>query len=137
MFRTPGISLVVIGATVVVRSALADDGAPGPGGHRGPPPEAIEACKTLSKGDACTVPLHDHSLAGTCQGPEGKPLACRPNEPPPPPPEAIDACQGLSDSAACSFTIDGHSVKGACHAPQGKPLACVPSDFPPPPPPDE
>jgi hypothetical protein len=119
---------------VSATAALADGGPPqGPGGHRGPPPEAVEACQSLSKGDACTVTLHSQSLSGKCDGPEGKPLACRPNDPPPPPQEAIDACQELQDSAACSFTIDGHAVKGACHAPQGKQLACVPSDFPPPP----
>lgn len=53
----------------------------------GPPPEAVEACKDSSEGDACTVEFRGQTLAGTCRkGPNGEqPLACMPARPPEPP----------------------------------------------------
>ena len=56
--------------------------------RRGPPPEAIAACKDRSPGDACTVAFPDHTIDGTCRnGPDGKGvLACAPDHPPPPAP---------------------------------------------------
>jgi len=49
----------------------------------GPPPEAVQACANLAKGDACKVTLGDRTLEGTCvSGPSGKePLACMPARP--------------------------------------------------------
>lgn len=57
----------------------------GPGGHRGPPPEAIKACAGLAAGTACTAILPDRTVEGTCRsGPDGAgPLACAPARPPP------------------------------------------------------
>ena len=36
------------------------------GGHRGPPPEAFEACEDLEDGDACTVETPHGTVEGTC-----------------------------------------------------------------------
>jgi hypothetical protein len=52
--------------------------------HHGPPPEALEACKSASSGQQCsfTSPRGDQ-VSGTCLSrEEGKPLACRPSHPP-------------------------------------------------------
>jgi hypothetical protein len=48
------------------------------GPRRGPPPEALAACKSLAAGKECTVTLGSNTIQGTCWAPEGKPLACRP-----------------------------------------------------------
>jgi hypothetical protein len=57
----------------------------GPGGHRGPPPEALSVCQGKSTGTACSITTPDSKiLNGTCEtGPEGSTLACRPSGPPP------------------------------------------------------
>ena len=61
---------------------------PPPPPHHGPPKEALEACKALEAGAACSVKLEARTLAGECrQGPGGHgPLACAPKDMPPPPP---------------------------------------------------
>ncbi|MES2183103.1 MAG: hypothetical protein V4505_01025 [Pseudomonadota bacterium] len=57
--------------------------------RRGPPPEALAACRTLAAGTACTFSTPYRGLEkGSCWAPEGRPLACRPNDRPPPPPAA-------------------------------------------------
>ncbi len=43
-----------------------------------PPAEALTACKTLQQGDACSFSGDRGSASGTCEAPEGRPLACRP-----------------------------------------------------------
>jgi hypothetical protein len=48
------------------------------GPRRGPPPEAVAACKSLAAGTACSVTLSSNTLKGSCWAPEGMPLACRP-----------------------------------------------------------
>ncbi|MFG6458694.1 hypothetical protein [Roseateles sp. BYS96W] len=59
---------------------------PPPGGeHRGPPAEALAACKTAKAGDACSVTHGSRTVQGTCAAPEGRALACRPKDMPPPP----------------------------------------------------
>jgi len=45
--------------------------------RRGPPPEAMAACKSLASGKECTFTLNSNTLKGSCWAPEGKPLACR------------------------------------------------------------
>jgi hypothetical protein len=60
-----------------------DEGGMG-GPRRGPPPEALAACKALAAGKACSVTLDSKMLKGTCWAPEGKPLACRPDGAPVP-----------------------------------------------------
>jgi hypothetical protein len=118
----------------------------GPGGEgplacapKGPPPpppppkESVDACASLSDGDACHFTIDGHALDGTCRkGPGGAgKLACIPKDPPPPPKVAIDVCSGQSEDAKCSFDLDGHTLDGRCHGgPDGGPLACAP---PPPP----
>lgn len=52
---------------------------PPSGERRGPPPEALEACKSLSQGASCEVTTRrGEILAGTCQIPIGNQLACVP-----------------------------------------------------------
>jgi len=71
------------GSTLACRPAR---GPGGRGGHRGPPPEAVEACKEIADGEACAVTLGGDTLDGTCaKGPDGNgPLACRPTRMPAP-----------------------------------------------------
>ena len=59
---------------------------PPPGGdHRGPPPEALAACKTAKAGADCSFTQEGRTMKGSCWAPEGRPLACRPTGMPPPP----------------------------------------------------
>jgi hypothetical protein len=56
---------------------------PGQGGGAGgeprrPPKEAIEACRSVAAGKACSFTSPQGILSGTCWAPEGKPLACKP-----------------------------------------------------------
>jgi hypothetical protein len=46
--------------------------------RRGPPPEALAACKSLTAGAACNFTSPRGAETGTCFAPEGRPLACRP-----------------------------------------------------------
>ena len=46
--------------------------------HRGPPAEALAACKSLAAGAACSFTSPHGAETGTCGAPEGKPQACRP-----------------------------------------------------------
>lgn len=49
------------------------------GEHRGPPPEALAACSSLSAGASCSVTFDGKALSGTCvAGPNGEALACLP-----------------------------------------------------------
>jgi len=48
----------------------------------GPPPQAIDACKNMASGAACSfVGRENKTLSGTCFAPPGgnHPLACRPD----------------------------------------------------------
>jgi hypothetical protein len=103
--------------------------------HPPPPQAAFDACAKAKAGDACSVALHDHAIAGVCAAaPDTTQLACRPDHPPGPPPEAIDACSGHSAGDACSMTHGDHAIAGICaqgHDGAG-PLACRPSQPPPP-----
>ena len=52
--------------------------------HRGPPEVALEACSTLVQGDPCSFEgRRGDALEGTCETPDDKPLACRPDGGPP------------------------------------------------------
>jgi len=70
-------------------SAQPPSGPPPGGEHRGPPPEALAACKTLKAGADCSFTHESRAIKGSCWAPEGRPLACRPanmgDRPPPPP----------------------------------------------------
>lgn len=53
-------------------------------GHRGPPPEALEACAAQIEGDACSFEgRRGESLQGVCFVPRDGELACRPEGAPP------------------------------------------------------
>lgn len=54
------------------------------GGHRGPPPEAIEACSGKSENDSCSFSGHRGTVEGTCiTPPQEESLACAPEGGPP------------------------------------------------------
>jgi hypothetical protein len=61
---------------------LAAQPAAGNSGPRKPPPEALESCKALSSGQACSFTAPHGTVSGTCWAPEGKPLACKPKDTP-------------------------------------------------------
>jgi len=54
-------------------------------GHRGPPPEALQACNGAQADASCSFTLPDgFQVSGTCRaGPDGTGLACAPSRPPP------------------------------------------------------
>ena len=100
--RTPTLLLALAAgllssATVLAQPAGGPGGQGGPGGEkrRGPPPEAVEACKGKAAGAVCNfVNREGVSLAGTCFAPPprpddagksdapARPLACRPDRGP-------------------------------------------------------
>lgn len=72
------IALLALGMAGGSMLAAQPDGAPQPG-RQGPPPEMIEACKAKSQGNACSSTMRDgRRVEGTCEAPQGRPLACRP-----------------------------------------------------------
>ena len=74
---------VIAFASSACATAAPGGGKPG-GGRRAPPTEAIDACKALTAGDACSFSQGDTQHQGSCWAPEGKPLACRPDDAPAP-----------------------------------------------------
>nr|WP_295776967.1 hypothetical protein [Rhodoferax sp.] len=50
--------------------------------HRGPPQEALDACKSLKSGQDCNFTSPRGSVKGSCFAPEGRQLACRPKDAP-------------------------------------------------------
>lgn len=72
-------------------SAQPQGGPPSGGEHRGPPPEALAACKTVKAGADCSFSHESRTVTGSCWAPEGRPLACRPKDAPPPPPPGASA----------------------------------------------
>jgi hypothetical protein len=89
-----------------------------PEGRRGPPQQAIDACKDQTEGSECSVEFRGRTIEGTCvAGPEADdPLACMPagGRPPGPPPEAYDACEDADEGDACSVEVHDHTVTGTC-----------------------
>lgn len=59
-------------------------GAEGSPGHRGPPPQALQACQDRKAGQPCSFTGRRGVLQGSCWAPQGKPLACRPADEPRP-----------------------------------------------------
>ncbi|MFO0712734.1 MAG: hypothetical protein U0353_22975 [Sandaracinus sp.] len=121
--------------------ACRPEGGPGgPGGphadaRRGPPPEAIAACRSRSAGASCSVtPPGGRALAGTCEMPPGSStLACRPAGGPGahghhgPPPEAFAACDDVAEGDACVIDTPEGTVEGVCRGgPDGR-TACAPN----------
>lgn len=77
-----------------VGASAQPQGGPPPGEHRGPPPEALAACKTAKAGADCSFTHEGRTMKGSCWAPEGRPLACRPanmGDRPPPPPQGASA----------------------------------------------
>jgi hypothetical protein len=53
-------------------------------GHRGPPEVALEACSNSVQGDPCSFEgRRGNTVEGTCEAPDEKPLACKPEGGPP------------------------------------------------------
>ncbi len=57
---------------------------PKPGQRGGPPAQALTACEALKSGNACSFTGRRGAVEGTCEAPQGKPLACRPANAPGP-----------------------------------------------------
>lgn len=59
-----------------------DHGPGGPGGHHGPPQEALAACAGKTAGTACSFTKDNKTASGICQnGPRGEVAACMPPRP--------------------------------------------------------
>jgi hypothetical protein len=67
--------------------------------HR-PPPEALDACKSLAAGAACGFTSPRGAVKGTCFAPEGRPLACRPGDRPEPRNDRAPAPSGKASAPA-------------------------------------
>lgn len=80
-------SLIPLMATMMIigtASAESDDENKPRREHRGPPEAALEACSTSVQGDPCSFEgRRGDTLEGTCEAPDDKPLACRPEGGPP------------------------------------------------------
>jgi hypothetical protein len=100
----------------------------GQGARRGPPPEALAACRDLARGAACDVTPPDGRVRrGTCEGGAREPLACRPGEPRhQPPPEAYSACDSTGEGELCVVESPGGAREGVCRTAPGGRLACAP-----------
>ncbi len=93
-------------------------------GHRGPPPEALDACVDHAIESACSVTTPDGTMNGFCHGPEGRALACVPAGHGMTP-EHLETCAGIEAGDACVIDGPGGVVEGRCIAgPEG--TACVP-----------
>lgn len=72
---------VLLVTTLLTVTAYAQDDADNERkkGHRGPPEAALEACASSVQGDPCSFEgRRDEMVEGTCEAPDDKPLACRP-----------------------------------------------------------
>jgi len=80
--KTPMLACLLLWAAM--GATAQPQGGPPPGERRGPPPEALAACKTAKAGADCSFAHEGRALKGNCWAPEGRPLACRPKDAPPP-----------------------------------------------------
>jgi len=93
MKKTTLIGSLILAASLCA-SAQPHGGSPPDGKRRGPPPEAVAACKSAQSGANCSFSMGDRTMSGTCAAPEGKTtLASRPKDMPPPPPGSASAPQ--------------------------------------------
>ena len=81
MKKIAPIASLLLAATLGA-SAQPQGGPPPDGEHRGPPPEALAACKTAQAGADCSFTQGNHAVKGNCWAPGGKALACRPKDMP-------------------------------------------------------
>jgi hypothetical protein len=147
------IALFIVAVAVSIDVATAQSPPPTQGGdasgeHRGPPPEALAACKAAKLNQTCSFVAPVGTVNGMCWQPDADhPLACRPQRGRPdtgksggdggthasaehrgPPPEALAACQGHKSNDACSFGSPRGTENGTCFQPDdGHPLACRPA----------
>jgi hypothetical protein len=87
MFRSGVTALAAFPLAATLVLAQPQPQPPGQGGGPGaeprrPPKEAIDACKSVAAGKACSFTAPQGTLSGTCWAPEGKPLACKPKDMP-------------------------------------------------------
>jgi hypothetical protein len=95
---------------------------------RTPPQGALDACASLSVGDACTMPGMGGmgAASGVCSlGPASSgPLACAPQKDLLP--NGEQACAGLAEGATCTLGRRHEAVPGTCVAPAaGSAAVCV------------
>jgi hypothetical protein len=107
------------------------------GERRGPPPQAIDACKDKKAGDTCQVAFPDHKVDGKCAPRRnGDQLVCRPEHGRrQPPPAAYEACASKKADDACEVTFRDRKLTGKCGAMDDGKLACRPARPHGPPPP--
>lgn len=84
--HVPVLALLALALCSVSALAQPKPGEAPPGDRRGPSAEALTACKTLNAGDVCSFSGDRGAASGSCWAPEGRPLACRPNDAPAPAP---------------------------------------------------
>lgn len=67
-------------AAALATPAFANGGPPGGGDRKGPPKEALAACKAKSVGDACSMktPRSSQAVSGSCIKTPDKQVACLP-----------------------------------------------------------
>ena len=76
------LTMAMFSGTLTACCALSAQPVDGHGGPPKPPAEALASCKTLSSGQTCSFIAPQGTMKGTCWAPEGKPLACKPNNAP-------------------------------------------------------
>lgn len=75
--RVMGLRLAALAIAFYAGGAAAQPA--GGEGHRGPPAEALAACKALAAGAACSFSGREgRQVEGTCWAPPDKALACKP-----------------------------------------------------------
>ncbi len=84
------VTLTCLAAAAYAQQAPAKPHGGSPTDHR-PPAEALAACSSKQAEQACSFRGHEREISGTCWAPQGKPLACRPNDKPQAPPPATTA----------------------------------------------
>jgi hypothetical protein len=147
--------VLVVAAAIAASSTATAQTPPGPQGgdtgneRRGPPAEALAACKGAKLDQGCSFTAPIGTVTGNCWQPDAEhPLACRPEhgrrdanktagssdvnagsaQHRGPPAEALAACQGHKFNDACSFGSPHGTENGTCFQPDGShPLACRPA----------
>lgn len=75
-FPIPAGALVVLAILTALLVSSVAMAQPKPG--EGPPAEALAACKTAKASASCSFSSPQGTVSGSCQAPEGRPLACVP-----------------------------------------------------------
>jgi hypothetical protein len=76
------LGLTICAGALTACCGLSAQTADGKGAPPKPPAEALDACKTLGSGQECSFTSPHGTVKGACWAPEGKPLACKPKDPP-------------------------------------------------------